>query len=405
MYGLSDVQTKQLRLCSNMEGEKGRLKSQLINGEEWPEFMLEENGDIKAEFDKLDYPQGLRHVCGHVPEQRAKQLRKNIFAFGGPRNNLNPNVTALATLMLREHNRHASEIERSNPEWDDERVFQITRNLVTVLYLKVILEDYIGEHITAHDVTPRVDPNEKIWNAKWYKSNWMTAEFSILYRLHALIPDTIHWGDKDYSIMEQLFNNDLLLNESNMGGDLRKAFVNISNHRATAFTLKNTEKTYMANRDVRAVEMGRSVKLKPYVDYCEYMGEPRPKSFAEITSDESIQQALCDVYGTVDKVEFMVGLMAADHGSDSIWGMTMKKFIALDAFSQVFTHPLISKHVWARGEEAFTKYGFELIKSGPYRLKDIVEANTKSGEKLDEFIGMNNPAYVKESIFKGFCKP
>lgn len=388
-----------------MEGEKGRLKSQLINGEEWPEFMLEENGDIKAEFDKLEYPQGLKHVCGHVPEQRAKQLRKNIFAFGGPRNNLNPNVTALATLMLREHNRHASEIERSNPEWDDERVFQITRNLVTVLYLKVILEDYIGEHITAHDVTPRVDPNEKIWNAKWYKSNWMTAEFSILYRLHALIPDTIHWGDKDYSIMEQLFNNDLLLNESNMGGDLRKAFVNISNHRATAFTLKNTEKTYMASRDVRAVEMGRAVKLKPYVDYCEYMGEPRPKSFADITSDESIQKALCDVYGTVDKVEFMVGLMAADHGSDSIWGMTMKKFIALDAFSQVFTHPLISKHVWARGEEAFTKYGFELIKSGPYRLKDIVEANTKSGEKLDEFIGMNNPAYVKESIFKGFCKP
>ena len=129
----------------------------------------------------------------------------------------------------------------------------------------------------------------------------MTAEFSILYRLHALIPDTIHWGDKDYSIMEQLFNNNLLLDESNMGGDLRKAFVNISNHRATAFTLKNTEKTYMASRDLRAVEMGRAVKLKPYVDYCEYMGEPRPKCFADITSDESIQQALCDVYGTVDK--------------------------------------------------------------------------------------------------------
>ena len=111
MYGISDAQTKQLRLCSNAEGEKGRLKSQLINGEEWPEFMLQENGDVKAEFDKLEYPQGLKHLCGHVLWQRAKQLRKRIFAFGGPRNNLSPNVTALATLMLREHNRHASEID------------------------------------------------------------------------------------------------------------------------------------------------------------------------------------------------------------------------------------------------------------------------------------------------------
>lgn len=410
LYGKSDEQTLQLRLCSNEKNQKGLFKSQIIKGEEWAQFLFVDNGnghEVKKEFDKLDYPQGLDHVCAMIPPEEATQIKKNIFAFGGERANLNPNVAAMNTLLLREHNRIAKEIEKENPSWDDERVFQITRNTTVVLALKLIMEEYIGGNITSFKLCPKIEPGEHTWKAGWNKPNWMSAEFSILYRLHALVPNTIQWGEKDYTIMEQVFHNDLLLKDSAMGSDLRKAFVNISNHRATAFTLLNTETSYLYRRDVRAVEMGRACKLAPYGDYCEYMGEPRPKSFEDITLDVNIQYALEEVYGTVDKVEFFVGLVAADHPNDSIFGTTMKKFIALDAFSQIYTNPLLSEHVWAKGPEVFSQYGFAMITGGKACLRDVVERNTKNGESLTDFVGMTNPNYVVKDAFSKLlsCKP
>ena len=31
------------------------------------------------------------------------------------------------------------------------------------------------------------------WHANWNRPNWMTAEFSLLYRWHSLMPDHIEW--------------------------------------------------------------------------------------------------------------------------------------------------------------------------------------------------------------------
>ena len=73
----------------------------------------------------------------------------------------------------------------------------------------------------------------------------------------------------------------------------------------------------------------------------------------------------------------------------------MKLFIALDAFSQVLTHPLLSEHVWPRGEEVFSKYGWDLINKGKIKIKDLVEINTRDGTPLEEFLDMDNPNYKR----------
>ena len=106
LYGRNAEQTDALRLKS--DDQKGRLKSQLIDGEEYPPY-LNEKGRVKPEFKVLDQPLGDSKID-------AKRKAK-LFACGGDRVNSVPQTAMMNTLLLREHNRLAGEISGANPHW------------------------------------------------------------------------------------------------------------------------------------------------------------------------------------------------------------------------------------------------------------------------------------------------
>ena len=166
LYGNKIEQTNQLRLKSEVKGKKGLLKYQIINGEVWSPFLYDDELQKKKEFSTLDEPQGFLTATGMQTKEEQEKKKKHIFAFGGARANLIPNISAWNVLLLREHNRIAGEIEKSEPSWDDERVFQTARNTLLAMYLKLVVEEYIN-HITKYDVDFTVDPGPWMWNAPW----------------------------------------------------------------------------------------------------------------------------------------------------------------------------------------------------------------------------------------------
>ena len=364
LYGRTPEQTATLRLLSQTRDEKGRLKSHIVGGEEYAPFLCHDDGRIKSEFAVLDEPLGLADLTSPDFSPRDLELRRKLFAFGGDRTNGAPQVAAMNTLLLREHNRLAGLIETAHPTWDDERVFQTARNSTIAVFIKIVVEEYIN-HISPTPFPMRADPRVA-WDAPWNKPNWMTTEFSLLYRWHSLIPDAMVWNDTAYSVGELILNNAPLL-EVGLG----RAFIELSSQHAGRLGAFNTADALLA-LEQNAIDQGRLVHLAPYADYRAYIQLKRPQDFSDISTDAGVVELLRKHYPTAGDVEFYVGLFAEDVGANSPLPPLLMRMVAVDAFSQALTNPLFSKSVFNR--ETFSAVGWEAIQNTSV-LADIVARN------------------------------
>ena len=148
----------------------------------------------------------------------------------------------------------------------------------------------------------------------------------------------------------------------------------------------------MVDRELAAIKQGRANKVASYCDYAEYVDLPRPKTFADISLYPEVQKALEEVYGTVDRVEFYVGLIASDMGAGGkIFSPAMTKFVANDAFNQALTNPLLSMNVWNKGPEVFGKFGWKELQK-THTMRDMLARNSPPGSPIgDLFVGMTIP--------------
>lgn len=375
VYGLTRKQTHMLRAFQG-----GKLKSQMINGEEYPPFYYEdpEKGIVKPEFEGLYEP--LNEEKRVDPAKKAK-----LFAMGVERANVQIGYVMLNTLCLREHNRIASILEQKYPEWDDERLFQTTRNILIVLIMKVVIEEYIN-HITPYHFNFITDPLA-FTDEKWYRLNWMTVEFSLVYRWHSALPETLIHDSKEISMAESRWNNQLLIDKG-----LGAVFEETSSQPATRIGLFNTANFPVKYKDDRlldfidvtelaSIQLGRDCQLASYNDYREMCQYPRATEFNQITSDPDAQKLLKDLYGNVDNLEFYVGLYAEDVRKNSALPPLIGRLVGIDAFSQALTNPLLAENLF--NENTFSPIGLKIIQE-TNTVSELVHRNIPQKDKQDK---------------------
>ncbi len=384
LYGRTIEQVRTLRTLSEHPDERGKLKSEIIDGEEWPLKLFEAGGNaFNPEFTDdegkplLDTPLGISHTTS--------EMRETLFAVGGDRANAAPQVSMLNTLFLREHNRLAGIIAGSNPGWNDDRVFDAARACTVVMFIKIVVEEYIN-HINSTPLMLIADP-AAAWNAKWNKPNWITAEFSLLYRWHSLIPDRMTWAGESLPGGALRLNNTVLTE-----GGLTQAFVDISANRATEIGLHNTA-NFLVEVEELAVNQARANRIAPFVEYQSAFGFDPAKRWSDINPDPVIQNQLSDVYGSVDRLEFYTGLFCQPRVENSPLPPLLQTMVAVDAFSQALTNPLLSEPVWGDTKvqrDTFTYEGLEAI-GDAHTLADILERNsTPIGGR---FVGMTRQGW------------
>lgn len=386
LYGRTAAQTAVLRLKSEVPEQRGRLKSQIINGEEYAPFLYVNNGTaIDPAFANLDPP-----LFGRGPPPGPARLA-TLFAFGGDRANSTPFTAMMNTLLLREHNRVAGALQHRNPDWDDERVFQTARNIVIPMFIKIVIEQYIN-HIAPLPFKLVADPSVA-WTANWNRPNWMTVEFSLLYRWHSLMPDQIEWpgqsGEPPAAIPLADFGLD---NTPLLKVGLDAAFSAAAAQPAAELGALNTADALLPI-EIHAVEQARFNRLDTYNNYRVAFGMPAARRFEDITNRAEVAAVLEGLYPTPDDVEFYPGLFAETRVPNSPLPGLLLRMVAVDAFSQALTNPLLSEHVF--NALTFTQWGFDQIHlTGS--LADILSRNVPipSGRP----IAMTQPSWVIEGV-------
>jgi prostaglandin-endoperoxide synthase 2 len=369
LYGRLPAQTLALRLLCKDRGMRGRLKSQTLNGEEYPHFVFEDGTTtVKQEFMALDPPLGLSSVKGvPVPERR-------IFAVGGDRANATTQVSAINTLLLREHNRIAKTLDELNPDWNDDQVFQTARNILIPMGIRIVVQEYMN-HISSLAFPVRTDATIPR-HAPWNRPNWIAAEFNLLYRWHSLVPNSVTLGGRTRPVSDFHLNNVHLI-EHGLVEIIRSA----SQQRAFKIGLFNTPE-FLHEAERKTIKMARDDnRIAPYNAYRELMGMPKVRAFEEITDDWRVIDALKAVYKDPDRLEFYPGLFADYTEPNTPLPFLLLRLVGVDAFTHSLTNPLLSQNIYL-DRKFFTEFGCEEI-STTNSLLDIAKRHAPNLTNAD----------------------
>ncbi len=361
IYGLTEKTATVLRSKNG-----GKLHCQTINGETYPAYLFDTQSlTVKPEFKDLPHLPQLLLLIGDDPAAKRK-----AYATGLERGNSSFGYAAISTLFLREHNRICDELFQRNPGWDDERLFQTARMINTVLLLKMVVEDYIN-HIAGHRLFKLDTSFAEQQN--WYRANWIAAEFDLLYRWHGLIPDSIQVNGQ--TVQATTFNNsNALLEQAGLAGVLTAA----SSQKAGKIGLFNSP-AFMAGAEKAALKMSRDLRLRSYNEYRVQFGLDALTNYGDLTSNAPTQQRLQALYPNIDQLEFLVGLFAEEPAAGSLFGSLLNVMVSYDAFTQIFTNPLLSQNIY--NAQTFRQYGLDLIESTTSIL-DIAKRNVPRAEGL-----------------------
>lgn len=290
-------------------------------------------------------------------------------------------MSMLHTLFTREHNSICDHLKKHYPAWDDTRLFNVARLVNAAIMAKIHSDEW----------TPAILPNQGLdmgLNANWYgiltkvfeksKAHPKTVsdinvrnpelggvvgnpinkhgvaygfseEFVEVYRLHSLLPETLHLKNNktDETIMDIPFSKTRQAGAGKLTKQVSMAdlFYSFGNQHPGQLVLNNYPK-FMQELSIPfnpVFDMGAIDILR-----CRERGVPRYNEFRrqlglkpitkveDLTDDASLVKEIKDIYGSddaaVEKIDLMVGTLGEGHRPYGFgFGETMFQIFILNA--------------------------------------------------------------------------
>lgn len=357
VYGSDDERATWLRTFSG-----GRLKVSAGNLLPWNTTTGEYGAPIDPNSPEMAMP--LPNV-------------KKWFVAGDIRANENPFLTSLHTLFVREHNRLVDQLTTAHPSWTDEQLYQHARRLVGAQMQQIVYGEWLpalGMEVPAYEIyDPFTNPgimNE--FSAAAYRYGHTTIN-SLLVRMNN---DGYYLAQGDILLRDAFFNPNAI---PDVDG-IEPYLIGMATVVQQDFDCKVIDdlrnflfgKPGQGGMDLAAINItrGRERGLADHNTIRADFGLPPFASFNEFSSDPLMNQTLEYVYGSIDKVDPWVGMLAEDHMPGALFGHTAmaivkKQFMALrDGDRYYFENDI-----------EITENEKEWIRT--VRLADIIKRNTE----------------------------
>ena len=384
IYGL-DAETAALLRCR----KGGELRT--TSGGLYPAHLFDVHGLVYPQFETLPYlierpdHKTLEDVVLgslDVPGEELLARKRGLYATGLERGNSTIVYTAISSIFVREHNRLCGVLAASHPDWDDDRLFETARNINIVLLLKLTVNEYIN-HLAGAPFKLSLDRGFAETKT-WYRTNRIAIEFDLLYRWHSLVPDSITVDANTYTAAEYRFNNALL---EKHGAEALIAAA--SRQPAGRLGMGNSPDFLIKYAEPAAHHLSRAHRLRSFTEYQDCFGETPVASFEELTGgDALLADSLRALYTDVTNVEFAVGLFAQHHADNATLPATLNAMVAVDAFSQILTNPLLASNIY--GPQAFSDEGLAVIE-GTNSLQQLVLRNCAPGTEATVYASFDLP--------------
>ena len=260
---------------------------------------------------------------------------EGAYAAGDIRVAENPDLTALHTLFLREHNRQVGLLQAAHPDWTGDQLYNQARAIVTAEIARITYNEFLPHLLGAKAIKPY----------QGYRPNVdarLTEEFAgAAFRLgHSIVSANLEKTDEqgnplaDAVTLKDAFFQDPadFAADGGAAGLLRHLTNDLSNALDVHIVddLRNFLFGPSAGLDLAAINIqrGRDLGLGTLNETRQALGLSPYQSFSQITSDAATAAALQAAYGSIDNVELWIGGLAEDHLPGAMVGQTFGLIVA-----------------------------------------------------------------------------
>jgi len=303
--------------------------------------------------------------------------RKYLFVAGDQRANENPQLIAMHTLFVREHNRLCDEILAQYPDWSDEQVYQKARKMVGATLQAITFEEWLpamGLNLRSYEgYNPEIQPAiMNVFSAAAFRMGHTMINSSLL-RIDTRCEEI---GTGHLSLKDVFFNPDpVLLNgiDPLLKGMCVQAAQKfdcrvVDDVRNFLFQVPGAP---FKGMDLVAINIqrGRERGLPDYNTVREAFGLHSLESFEEICKDLEESELLRSIYGEVDQLDPWVGMLAEDPMPNTMFGTLMMQIMR-----EQFASLRDGDRFYYENDPGLTDLEKEQIKNT--RLSDVVRRNS-----------------------------
>ena len=313
-----------------------------------------------------------------------------LFVAGDPRVNEQIGLTAMHTLFVREHNRIASIIDKRDPILSGSEIYQLARKMVGAQIQAITFNEFLPLLLGPDAIGPYsgYDPSVNPGIANEFSAAAYRVGHNLLSpRLLLIAAD----GEQDRISLARAFFNPSLVEYHGISAILR-GLASQSAQAVDSQVIDEVRNMLLRGPtgpafDLAAlnIQRGRDHGVDDLNSVRRAYDLPSVESFADISSDPGVQQALMQAYGDIQDLDFWASAMTEDHLQGALVGETLQTII-----SDQFRRLRDGDRFWFENDPYFQANPELLDQIRGTTLANVIRCNTPIEDEIQDNVFIVN---------------